>query len=75
MTPGAAGVCAVLLVGGDVARRRKAGVEAQMGDRGEGCRFDFSGEVEAADTPTFVSSVADPSDRAGRRYVALVFFV
>lgn len=53
-----------------MSRQRQSGVEAQMGDRSEGCHF-VSGEVEAADDPTLVASVADPGDRAGRRYVAL----
>ena len=57
---------AVLLVGGDVTRHRQACVEAQVGDRSEGRRFDLSLEVEAAHDPTFVTGVADPGDRAGR---------
>lgn len=53
---------AVLLIRGDLARERRAWVEAQMRDGGERCILDARPEIELADDPTFVAGVADPCD-------------
>jgi len=53
---------AVLLIRGDFARDRRAWVEAQMGDGGEGGVLDAGPEIELADGPAFVAGVADSYD-------------
>jgi hypothetical protein len=49
--PGLEAFDAMLLVAGDFAGQRQAGVEAQMSDRREGGLFEVRPEVELADGP------------------------
>ena len=59
----------MLLIGGDVARQRQVGVEPQMGQRHKGRGLGLRRDLQAAHDPTLVTRVADPRDRAGRRYL------
>ncbi len=57
---------AVFLVGGNLAGQRQAGVEAQIGDRGESLFVRVVFEFQPADNAGLVSAVTDPANRAGR---------
>jgi hypothetical protein len=55
---------AVLLVGVDFSRQRQTGVEAEMGDRDEGCVLDVRPEIQFAKDAALISRIVEQDDLA-----------